>query len=81
LTDVPAVSTQWPPSPQARPIGRTTPAELRRYSFADGSMGPKVEAACWFAEATAGFAAIGALNDAPAILAGAAGTIVQVADS
>jgi carbamate kinase len=40
-------------------------------------MGPKVEAACWFAELTGGFAAIGRLDDADALLAGAAGTIVE----
>ena len=38
-------------------------------------MGPKVEAACRFAEATGGMAAIGWLDDAPALLAGQAGTI------
>jgi carbamate kinase len=40
-------------------------------------MGPKVEAACRFAELTGGFAAIGRLGDAGALLSGAVGTIVQ----
>jgi len=39
-------------------------------------MGPKVEAVCGFVERTGGMAAIGALDDAPAILAGKAGTVV-----
>ena len=40
-------------------------------------MGPKVEAVCEFVERTGGMAAIGALDDAPAILAGKAGTVVN----
>jgi carbamate kinase len=41
-------------------------------------MGPKVEAACRFAERTGGLAAIGALDDAEAILAGRAGTQIHL---
>jgi carbamate kinase len=63
-------------TPDAHPIRRATPAELRAMEFASGSMGPKVEAACRFVEATGGTAAIGALEDAARILAGEAGTIV-----
>jgi carbamate kinase len=44
--------------------------------FANGSMGPKVAAACRFVEATGGTAAIGALEDAALIVAGTAGTVV-----
>ncbi|HXF88180.1 MAG TPA: carbamate kinase [Xanthobacteraceae bacterium] len=77
LTDVSAVWTEWPRSPTSRPIGRTTPAELTGYAFAPGSMGPKVAAACRFAERTGRIAAIGALEEAQAILEGRAGTIVQ----
>ena len=41
-------------------------------------MGPKVEAACAFARAHRGkVAAIGALEDLPAILAGTAGTRIS----
>jgi carbamate kinase len=40
-------------------------------------MGPKVEAACRFAAATGGLAAIGCVGDAQALLDGTAGTIVQ----
>jgi carbamate kinase len=39
-------------------------------------MGPKVEAACAFVEQTGGVAGIGGLEDAQAILAGRAGTLV-----
>jgi carbamate kinase len=79
LTDVGAVMRGWG-TPDARPIRRTTPTELRGMQFANGSMGPKVAAACRFVEATGGTAAIGALEDAPQIVAGTAGTTV-VADA
>jgi carbamate kinase len=75
LTDVAAVEKGWG-TPAARRIDRATPAELRALEFAAGSMGPKVEAACRFVEATGGTAAIGALDDAARIVAGSAGTIV-----
>ena len=75
LTDVPAVWTRWPKS-QGEPIGRITPEALRRMSFAPGSMGPKVEAACRFVEQTGRFAAIGAIESAEALLNGSGGTIV-----
>ena len=75
LTDVDAVMRDWGTA-GARPIGRTTPAELRTIQFANGSMGPKVAAACRFVEATGGTAAIGALEDATEIVSGTAGTTV-----
>ena len=55
---------------------RTTPASLRAQPFPAGSMGPKVHAVCRFVELTGRVAAIGALADAAAILAGTAGTVV-----
>jgi carbamate kinase len=69
LTDVPAVLRDWG-TPAAAPIRETTPGELRQTVFAAGSMGPKVEAACRFVEATGGTAAIGALENAAALLRG-----------
>jgi carbamate kinase len=51
------------------------------FKFPAGSMGPKVDAACRFAEASGKSAAIGALKDLPAILAGKAGTTVSLAAS
>jgi carbamate kinase len=76
LTDVPAVWSRWPMS-AGRPIGRTSPRELRSLRFAAGSMGPKVDAACRFVERTGRRAAIGALDEAEALLDGRAGTIVE----
>lgn len=73
LTDVPAVRAHWP---DGETIGRTTPAQLRKLSFAPGTMGPKVEAACAFVERTGKLAAIGDMADAPAILRGECGTII-----
>jgi len=77
LTDVAAVWTAWPATSGSQRIGRISPAALRAYRFEPGSMAPKVEAACRFAERTGRIAAIGAMVDAPAILAGRAGTIVK----
>ena len=76
LTDVPEVVDGFG-TPRARPIHRATPAWLRARSFPPGSMGPKVEAACRFAEATGNMAAIGRLTDAQALLTGTTGTIVK----
>ena len=76
LTDVAAVWTRWPMA-AGHPIRHATPAALRAMTFAAGSMGPKVEAACRFVERTGRIAAIGAIEDAEAVLAGEAGTVVQ----
>jgi carbamate kinase len=63
-------------TPEAEPISRITPGALRREIFPAGSMGPKVDAVCRFVELTGDMAAIGRLQDAEAIMAGDAGTIV-----
>jgi carbamate kinase len=76
LTDVEAVQDGYG-TPQARPIRRTTPDELRKRDFPAGSMGPKIEAVCRFTEATGKPAAIGRLADAEALLAGRAGTLIS----
>lgn len=75
LTDVDAVQLQWGTS-AARRIHMATPLALRRERFAEGTMAPKVEAACRFVEATGHRAAIGCLEEASAILRGLAGTNV-----
>ncbi len=75
LTDVDAVQRGWG-TPDAAPIEHATPAELRALAFAEGSMGPKVEAACRFSERTGGVAAIGRLDRAAEVAAGEAGTRV-----
>ncbi|MEU8583013.1 carbamate kinase [Streptomyces abikoensis] len=75
LTDVPEVVRGYG-TPHAEPIRHTTPGRLRAEEFPAGSMGPKVEAVCRFVELTGGMAAIGSLQDAAALLAGTAGTVV-----
>lgn len=76
LTDVAAVESAWG-SPASRKIRCASPDYLRGLSFAPGSMGPKIEAACDFVEQTGGMAGIGGLSDASALLTGAAGTVVE----
>ena len=76
LTDVAAVEADWG-TPRARPLAELGPAELRRLELPPGSMAPKVEAARRFAVATGGLAAIGALEDAEAILRGERGTRIE----
>ena len=73
-TDADAVYVDWG-TPQQRPLGRVTPHQLERYSFAAGSMGPKVEAACDFVRRTGRRAAIGALQDVERMVDGTAGTV------
>ncbi|GAB3449622.1 carbamate kinase [Streptomonospora sediminis] len=79
-TDVPAAVLGYGTGEQ-RPIGRITAAELRghlyRGCFAEGSMGPKVEAAVGFVEAGGRRAAITGLDGVAAGLAGRAGTVVE----
>jgi len=75
LTDVPAVERDWGTA-AAHALTTTTPDKLRLLHFENGSMGPKVEAACRFVDATGRIAAIGALDQATAIVAGRAGTRV-----
>jgi len=74
-TDVDGVYEGWGTDSQRR-LDRVTVAELRGREFAAGSMGPKVEAAARFVEATGGRAAIGSLADIEQIVEGTAGTNV-----
>jgi len=74
-TDVDGLYEGWG-LPEQRRLDRVTPDELRGQPFAAGSMGPKVEAALRFVEATGKRAAIGALGDIEAIVEGGAGTSV-----
>jgi carbamate kinase len=76
LTDVANVETGFG-TDAARPISRTTPAALRALQFPAGSMGPKVEAACRFVEATRKPAMIGQLDDAADLVRGTRGTVVE----
>ena len=77
VTDVDAVYADWG-TPEQQAIRRATPEALGASEFAAGSMGPKVRAACQFVEETGGLAAIGSINDTPALLRGEAGTIVTL---
>jgi carbamate kinase len=76
LTDADAVFVDWG-KPTQKAIRRASPDALASMSFAAGSMGPKVAAACRFATATGKKAAIGALADLSGIIAGEAGTTVS----
>jgi carbamate kinase len=74
-TDVDGVYAGWGSRDQRR-LERVTPEELRGQPFAAGSMGPKVDAAMRFVEATGKRAAIGSLEDIEDIVEGNAGTTV-----
>lgn len=81
LTDVPAAHLGWG-APDRVPIRRLTlagaMAGVQDGTFAAGSMGPKVSAAAEFVRRTGRFAAIGALEDAVAVLQERAGTRLVV---
>ena len=78
LTDAEAVYLDWG-TPTQRAIRRANPAALTDIGFAAGSMGPKVDAACRFAQETGKKAAIGALADLAQIISGEAGTTISKA--
>jgi carbamate kinase len=75
LTDVAAIERHHG-TPEAEPIGRTTVGELRDLELPVGSMRPKAEALCRFAESGGRLGAIAALSDGAAALRCEAGTIV-----
>ena len=75
LTDAEAVFQDWG-KPTQRAIRRATPEALSGLSFAAGSMGPKVDAACRFVRATGRRAAIGELGQLGRIILGEAGTTI-----
>jgi carbamate kinase len=78
LTDVRAVMEHYG-TPQAAPLSTLDADGLRHTAFAAGSMGPKIEACRRFVTTTGHPATIGALCDAQALLAGAAGTTITAA--
>jgi carbamate kinase len=77
VTDVDAVYSGWG-TPDQRAIRRATPEALGRSEFAEGSMGPKVKAACAFVERTGRVASIGSITETAALLRGEAGTTVAL---
>ncbi len=75
LTDVKAVFSGWG-TPDQVALTETSPSALDAMTFATGSMGPKISAACDFVRAGGTLAGISRLADARAIVAGRAGTRV-----
>lgn len=75
LTDADAVYENWG-TPQARALRHATVEELTPFAAPDGAMGPKAAAVMQFVKQTGNAAFIGALKDAPQILAGEKGTCV-----
>jgi carbamate kinase len=76
-TDVDAVYIHWG-APEQQALGKVSPKELAQYNFSEGSMAPKVLAACRFANATGKSTYIGALGQIEAMLDGLAGTRICV---
>jgi carbamate kinase len=77
VTDVDAVYAGWG-TPGQRAIESATPAMLSDEEFAEGSMGPKVRAACAFVERTGRRAAIGSIENTEALVRGEAGTRIAL---
>ncbi|MDF1669286.1 MAG: carbamate kinase [Roseovarius sp.] len=78
LTDVEAVYENFG-TDKAAPVAKLSPQDGRAMEMPAGSMGPKLKAACDFAD-TGGLAGIGHLRDALHLLNGSAGTQVMQAD-
>jgi carbamate kinase len=74
-TDVDGVYLDWG-TPRSRRLEHATPDELGTLGLAEGSMGPKIEAAAQFVRATGKRAAIGSLDELAGLVAGSAGTVV-----
>lgn len=77
VTDVDAVYVDYG-KPTQRALRTILPTELAGYAFPAGSIGPKVESACDFAQATGNSAIIGSLSNVAGLVNGTAGTRVTV---
>lgn len=75
-TDVEGVYTGWG-TPEQKRLGAVTVDEVVTMNLPAGSMGPKVAAACQFAQKTGKEAVIGSLADIDSIVTGEAGTRVS----
>lgn len=75
-TDVDGVYLDWA-TPEQRRLDHATPDELAALGFAEGSMGPKVDAASRFVRATGKRAVIGALEELAGLVGGTTGTTVE----
>jgi carbamate kinase len=64
-------------TPRQRLIRVANVEQLIGRKFDAGTMGPKVQAACRFVERTGGWAAIGPIEQADAIVSGSAGTFIE----
>jgi carbamate kinase len=76
-TDADAVYSNWGTS-GAKAYGRITVSEICKVDFAEGSMKPKVNAACWFVQKTGKIAGIGSLTDIQQIVEGTKGTRISL---
>jgi carbamate kinase len=76
LTDVDGVYEGWGTA-DARRVPLLDPIAARALRLPPGSMGPKVDAAARFVERGGHLAVIGALEDAPLLVEGRAGTGVR----
>jgi carbamate kinase len=79
LTDVDGVYEGWG-TVDSRRLRLLDPIGARSLRLPAGSMGPKVEAAARFVERGGRLAVIGALEDAPQLIEGGAGTVVRSLD-
>ncbi|MBV1905045.1 MAG: carbamate kinase [Pseudomonadales bacterium] len=77
LTDVDGVYSHWGED-HASLLPQATVDELHALSFEAGTMGPKVAAACAFAEATGKYAYIGHLNKIAEIIEGQSGSKIML---
>jgi carbamate kinase len=75
LTDISAVMQDFG-TPLSKPLGHLNLHALESLTFPAGSMAPKIEACRRFVSSTGKSATIGALEDAPALFAGTAGTTI-----
>ncbi|ABZ75263.1 carbamate kinase [Shewanella halifaxensis HAW-EB4] len=75
LTDADAVYINWGTDKQMA-LSNAQPEQLEKMEFDAGSMGPKINAACEFVNATKGKVGIGCLADGSQILKGLKGTLI-----
>lgn len=75
-TDVPAVALDWG-LPTQRNVRSASPEALLALPFAAGSIGPKVAAACEFAQASGKPAVIGSLDDIERLVRRECGTWIE----
>ncbi len=76
-TDADGVYRDWG-GDEAMIIEKTTPDQLSGEEFEEGSMGPKVEAACDFVRRTGERAVIGSLSEISGMVEGVSGTQVTI---